>query len=71
LGRPYELLSDEKLEFVKTMKMPVFEWEGNPLVKRCTLALRDGKVEHMWYPMFLPDENSGEAVSWLEGRTDG
>lgn len=25
LGLPYDLLSDEKLEFVKAIKMPVFE----------------------------------------------
>ncbi|KAH8656840.1 redoxin family protein [Ilyonectria robusta] len=65
LGLPYDLLSDEKLEFVKAMKMPVFEWEGKPLTKRITLALRDGKVEHVWYPVFPPDENSAQVAAWL------
>lgn len=66
LGLPYDLLSDEKLEFVKAMKMPVFEWEGQPLIKRCTLALREGKVEHVWYPVFPPNENSAEVAAWLK-----
>ncbi|KAK0717801.1 redoxin family protein [Lasiosphaeria miniovina] len=71
LGLPYDLLSDEKLEFVKAMKMPVFEWEGRPLVKRCTLAFREGKVEHVWYPVFPPDENSAEVAAWLKKKTEG
>ena len=66
LGLPYELLSDEKLEFVKAMKMPIFEWEGQPLIKRCTLALREGRVEHVWYPVFPPNENPAEVVEWLK-----
>jgi len=66
LGLPYDLVSDEKLEFMKAMKMPFFEWEGQPLIKRCTLALRDGKVEHVWYPVFPPDENPAEVVAWLK-----
>jgi peroxiredoxin len=65
LHLPYDLLSDDKLEFVKEMKMPIFEWEGQPLIKRCTLAIRDGKVEHVWYPVFPSNENSAEVASWL------
>jgi len=68
LNLTYNLLSDEKLEFVKAMQMPVFEWEGEPLIKRCTLALRDGKIEHIWYPVFPPDENANEVVAWLESK---
>jgi peroxiredoxin len=66
LHLPYDLLSDEKLEFIKEMKMPTFEWEGLLLIKRCTLAVRDGKVEHVWYPVFPPNENSTEIISWLQ-----
>jgi len=66
LHLPYDLLSDEKLEFLKGMKMPILEWEGQPLIKRCTLALRDGKVVHVWYPVFPPNENSAEVAAWLK-----
>ena len=66
LGLPYDLLSDEKLEFVKAMRMPIFEWEGQQLIKRCTLAFREGKVEHVWYPVFPPDENPDEVAAWLK-----
>jgi len=66
LHLPYDLLSDEKLQFVEGLKMPIFQWEGQPLIKRCTLALRDGKVEHVWYPVFPPQENSTEVAAWLK-----
>lgn len=69
LALPYELLSDEKLEFVKAMNMPVFMWEGKALIKRCTLAIRGGKVVHVWYPVFPPDESSAEVARWLRTVT--
>lgn len=73
LGLPYDLLSDENLEFVKGMKMPIFEWEGKPLVKRCTLALREGTVKHVWYPVFSPNESASEVAAWLKSnrKTEG
>ncbi|KAI1111770.1 thioredoxin-like protein [Nemania sp. NC0429] len=66
LGLPYDILSDDKLEFIKAMKMPVFEWEGATLIKRCTLAIKDGKVVHVWYPVFPPDENPSHVAAWLK-----
>ncbi|KAI0097226.1 redoxin family protein [Nemania sp. FL0031] len=66
LRLPYDILSDYKLEFVKAMKMPVFEWEGATLAKRCTLAIKDSKVLHVWYPVFPPDENASQVVAWLK-----
>ncbi|KAK2600017.1 hypothetical protein QQS21_005251 [Conoideocrella luteorostrata] len=70
LGLKYDLLSDEKLEFARAMQMPTFEWEGKPLLKRCTLALREGKVEHVWYPVFPPDENAAEVAAWLKDTVE-
>ncbi|KAK1759788.1 BcpB protein [Echria macrotheca] len=72
LGLPFDLLSDEKLEFVTAMGMPTFEWEGRTLMKRITLALRDGgRVERVWYPVFPPHENADEVVEWLKGNMKG
>ena len=66
LHLPFDLLSDEKLDFVKALQMPTFEWQGSPLVKRCTLALKDGKVKHVWYPVFPAAENADEVAKWLK-----
>jgi peroxiredoxin len=35
------------------------------LLKRLTLVIRDGMVEHVFYPVFPPDQNAGEVVAWL------
>ena len=44
-GWLFNLLSDEHLEAVYALQLPVFEWEGRALIKRTTLAVREGKVE--------------------------
>jgi peroxiredoxin len=61
----FELLSDEKLEFTKALKLPTFEVDGMKLIKRITLIVRDGKIEKVFYPVFPPDKNAGEVVGWL------
>ena len=45
---PYSLLSDEKLEMVKALNLPTFEFNGMTLIKRLTLAVEDGKIAHVW-----------------------
>lgn len=62
---PYELLSDEHLEFAKALKLPTFEWEQKTLIKRLALAIKDGTIIHVWYPVFPPDSNAKEVVKWL------
>jgi peroxiredoxin len=43
----------------------MFEFESAKLVNRVTLILHDGIIEHVFYPVFPPDENAGEVVAWL------
>lgn len=66
---PYQLLSDEKLEMVKALKLPTFEYQGKTLIKRLTLAVEDGEVVHVWYPVFPPDKSASEVLEWLKART--
>ncbi len=35
------------------------------LLKRLTLVIRDGVIEHVFYPVFPPDRNAGDVVAWL------
>jgi peroxiredoxin len=35
------------------------------LLKRLTLIIRDGVVEHVFYPVFPPDANAQAVVEWL------
>lgn len=69
LHLPFELLSDEKLAFARALRLPTFEVDGMVLIKRLTLILRDGVIEKVFYPVFPPDRNAEQVVSWL--RTPG
>ena len=68
LHLPFALLSDEQLELTRAMRLPTFETSGLTLLKRFTLAIHDGTVEHVFYPVFPPDRNAGEVVHWLAHR---
>lgn len=65
---PFQLLSDEKGGLIEGMRLPVFEWEGKRLMKRLTMAVEDGIVVKVWYPVFPPDKNAGDVLEWLNGR---
>jgi peroxiredoxin len=65
LHLPFELLSDEKLEFAQALKLPTFEVDGMQLIKRITLIARDGKIAKVFYPVFPSDKNAGDVIAWL------
>ena len=65
LHLPFPLLSDAQLEFASAMRLPVFEVQSMQLLKRLTLIIRDGVVEHVFYPVFPPDRNAEQVVDWL------
>jgi peroxiredoxin len=33
-----------------------------------TLVVRDGRIEHVFYPVFPPDTHAASVLSWLLGR---
>jgi peroxiredoxin len=65
LELPFPVLSDERLELVGALRLPTFGAGGWTLVKRITLVIRDGRVEHVFYPVFPPDAHAGEVLDWL------
>lgn len=65
LHLPYPLLSDAALAFGTALRLPTFSVDGMTLLKRVTLILRDGRIEHVFYPVFPPDANAAEVVRWL------
>lgn len=70
LHLPFPLLSDERLALARAMRLPTFEAGGMALLKRLTLVLQDGVVEHVFYPVFPPDRSAADVIAWLsrEGR---
>src|SRR5579872_3819887 len=68
LHLPFPLLSDERLELADALRLPTFEIRGRRLYKRLTLVVSAGIIEHVFYPVFPPDEHAGQVVVWLRGH---
>jgi peroxiredoxin len=63
---PFEVLSDEHMELTRALKLPTFTVEGMTLLKRLTLVARNGRIEHVFYPVFPPDKHADEVIAWLK-----
>jgi peroxiredoxin len=66
LHLPFEVLSDARFALVEALRLPTFEVDGMRLIKRLTLIVRDGRIEHVFYPVFPPDASAAQVLDWLE-----
>jgi peroxiredoxin len=66
LHLPFPVLSDEKLELARALKLPTMEVAGLTLIKRLALIVDDGRITHVFYPVFPPDRNAGDVLEWLK-----
>lgn len=65
LGLPFDMLSDPALGLAAALGLPTFEAGGMRLFKRLTLVVRDGVIEHAFYPIFPPDAHAQQVLAWL------
>ena len=65
LHLPFEVLSDAELSLTTALRLPTFEVDDMRLIKRLTLIVKDNRIEHVFYPVFPPDENANQVVVWL------
>jgi peroxiredoxin len=65
LRLPFPLLSDEKLEFARSLRLPTFEFDGQTLIKRLTLLVVRGIIEAVCYPVFPPNKDAGVVLEWF------
>ena len=65
LHLPFPLLSDERLELSHALRLPHFDIDGMTLLKRCTLVIDNGRITHVFYPVFPPDRNASDVITWL------
>jgi peroxiredoxin len=65
LRLPYPLLSDPAFALGEALRLPTFEFEGVRLLKRLTLFIRDGTIEHVTYPVFPSDRDAESALGYL------
>ena len=68
LGLPYALASDPLLTVAEALQLPTFEVDGMRLYKRLTLIADRGEIVKVFYPVFPPDRNAAEVLSWLQAR---
>jgi peroxiredoxin len=62
---PFALVSDEGFELARALSLPTFATGGVTYLKRLTLAIRDGRIERVYYPVHLPSAHAREVCAWL------
>jgi peroxiredoxin len=65
---PIPLLSDADLRFAHDLDLPTFDVAGMTLLKRLTLIIDDGRIEHVFYPVFPPDQNASDVIAWFRAH---
>jgi peroxiredoxin len=70
LHLPFALLSDDRGALTDAIRLPTMDVAGQRLIRRITLLVTDGVVEHVWYPVFPPDTHAEEVLRWLTARRD-
>ena len=66
LHLPFPVLSDEKLQLTQALNLPTMEVAGLTLIKRLTLIIDAARITHVFYPVFPPDKNAEEVITWLQ-----
>lgn len=62
---PFALLSDPERLVGAALNLPTFNAGGEVLYKRTTLVIRDGRIRHVRYPVFPPNEDADQVLRWL------
>ena len=65
LKLPYAMLSDPAFALGERLGLPTFEAGGSRFYKRLTLVISGRTVEHVFYPIFPPNEHAGNVLKWL------
>jgi peroxiredoxin len=68
MSLPFTILSDPGLRLGELLRLPAFEAAGQRLYTRLTMVILDGRIEHVFYPIFPPDRHADEVLSWLRAH---
>jgi len=64
----FDLLSDSAFQFADALSLPTFSAGGMRLLRRVTLVVQTGVIEHVFYPIFPPDRHPSDVVAYLKSR---
>ncbi|MGO4385133.1 redoxin family protein [Specibacter sp. RAF43] len=66
LSLPFPMLSDPGFSLAAALKLPTFAAPGHDrLYTRLTLVVKDGGIEHVFYPIFPPNTHAQQVLDWL------
>jgi peroxiredoxin len=68
LHLPFAMLSDEPMALVDALSLPTFRAGGVTLYRRLTMIVTDGVIEHVFYPIFPPNQHAQEVLDWLRAH---
>lgn len=69
LHLPFGMMSDPDLALADAINLPTFAASGHDrLYSRLTLVLRNGSIEHAFYPVFPPDTHAQQVLDWLRAQ---
>jgi peroxiredoxin len=68
LHLPFAMLSDEHLALAGALGLPTISVDGTTLYRRLTMIVTGGVIEHVFYPVFPPDQHAQEVLDWLRAH---
>ena len=72
LRLPFAMLSDGNFAPGEALDLPVFTAPGRERLYAClTLVIRDGVIEHVFYPIFPPNTHGQHVLQWLTTYPEG
>lgn len=64
----FPIISDKEYKFTDELKLPTFDFEGERLIKRMCFFIEDSRIEKVFYPVFPPDKNADEVLTWIKQK---
>jgi peroxiredoxin len=66
---PYSLLNDSEFRLVEGLGLPTFEADGARYYRRLTLIAAKSRIRKVFYPVFPPQENAADVITWLRSES--
>ena len=68
LALPFLILSDADSRFSEALHLPTFTTSGTIYLKRLTLLIEEGRIEHVFYPVSDPASHARDVLLKLQTK---
>ena len=65
---PFQILSDADFKLTDAIHLPTFDVDGKRLLRRLTMVIGADRIEHVFYPVFPPNESADEVMRWVRAH---